>query len=143
MPKEKIHPHTYSCIECGKESIFRVSKTNLYCGQSCQQLTQRKERIRQWLEEGIDWGNNIPGWVKGKNGFLAQQSGYKCAICGINEWNNCSINLECDHIDGDHKNNHYNNLRLICPNCHSQTSTYKNKNAGKGRTSRRKLAYFS
>lgn len=48
------------------------------------------------------------------------------------------IPLELDHIDGDHENNVEGNLRLICPNCHAQTPTYKNKNKGRGRESRRR-----
>lgn len=53
---------------------------------------------------------------------------YKCKCCGIDSWNNNAITLELDHIDGNKKNNNINNLRLLCPNCHSQTITYRNKN---------------
>lgn len=51
---------------------------------------------------------------------------YKCSICGINEWNNELLILHVDHIDGDPYNNISENLRFLCPNCHSQTSTYGN-----------------
>jgi 5-methylcytosine-specific restriction endonuclease McrA len=67
---------------------------------------------------------------------LVEQRGYSCECCGISEWQGKPIVLECDHIDGNHKNNTPENLRLICPNCHSQTETYKNKNIGKGRSYR-------
>lgn len=53
---------------------------------------------------------------------------YKCMICGISSWNDKHISLHLDHIDGDTFNNRLNNLRLLCPNCHSQTSTYCGKN---------------
>ena len=52
----------------------------------------------------------------------------KCAICGIKEWNNKQLNLELDHIDGNRVNHELINLRLLCPNCHSQTDTYRSKN---------------
>jgi 5-methylcytosine-specific restriction endonuclease McrA len=52
----------------------------------------------------------------------------KCAICGIETWNHKQINLELDHIDGDRVNHALVNLRLLCPNCHSQTDTYRSKN---------------
>ena len=52
----------------------------------------------------------------------------KCSICGICEWNNLPITCELDHIDGNSKNHILKNLRLICPNCHSQTNTYCGKN---------------
>jgi hypothetical protein len=51
-----------------------------------------------------------------------------CSICGINIWNQKSINLELDHIDGNRVNHLLSNLRLLCPNCHSQTETYRSKN---------------
>lgn len=50
---------------------------------------------------------------------------YKCAICGNNGiWNNKKLTLELDHINGDNMNHSLNNLRFLCPNCHSQTSSY-------------------
>ena len=48
------------------------------------------------------------------------------------------ITLHSDHIDGNAANNVPENLRLICPNCHAQTPTYKNKNRGTGRPERRR-----
>jgi hypothetical protein len=52
---------------------------------------------------------------------------YKCEKCNISDWNNSYIQLELDHIDGDSSNNELKNLELLCPNCHSQTPTFKNK----------------
>jgi len=51
-----------------------------------------------------------------------------CSICGIGpEWNGQDLTLQLDHIDGDHRNNLLQNLRLLCPNCHSQTPTFAGK----------------
>jgi hypothetical protein len=52
----------------------------------------------------------------------------KCSICQITEWNNKPIGLHLDHIDGVSSNHLLDNLRLVCPNCHSQTDTYCGKN---------------
>jgi 5-methylcytosine-specific restriction endonuclease McrA len=52
----------------------------------------------------------------------------KCDICGIEEWNDKKINMELDHIDGNRTNHRIENLRMLCPNCHSQTDTYRAKN---------------
>jgi len=53
---------------------------------------------------------------------------YKCNECEISEWNNKKISLELDHINGIHTDNQIGNLRLLCPNCHSQTPTFRTKN---------------
>lgn len=53
---------------------------------------------------------------------------YKCVECNISEWNGKTITLQLDHIDGDSSNHTINNLRFLCPNCHSQTETWCGKN---------------
>jgi hypothetical protein len=52
----------------------------------------------------------------------------KCSICGIKEWNGKKINMHLDHINGISSDHVLSNLRLVCPNCHSQTETYCGKN---------------
>ncbi len=54
---------------------------------------------------------------------------YECSECKLSTWNNKKISLELDHIDGVNHNHKLKNLRLLCPNCHSQTSTYRGKNS--------------
>ena len=56
---------------------------------------------------------------------------YICTKCGNDgNWNGAKLVLQLDHIDGDHKNNAVENLRFLCPNCHSQTDTFSGKNMG-------------
>jgi 5-methylcytosine-specific restriction endonuclease McrA len=52
----------------------------------------------------------------------------RCAVCGLTEWLGESIPLELDHIDGNRENNTLGNLRLLCPNCHARTPTYRGRN---------------
>jgi len=60
--------------------------------------------------------------------ILLEQNG-KCAECGIDEfWNGKPLKFEVDHVSGDRTDNTRKNLRCLCPNCHSQTDTYKTLN---------------
>ena len=53
---------------------------------------------------------------------------HKCECCGITDWMNKPTPLEVDHIDGNSNNHIIQNIRLLCPNCHAQTETYRGKN---------------
>jgi hypothetical protein len=54
---------------------------------------------------------------------------YVCAVCGISDWLGRTLVLQLDHCNGVGDDNRIHNLRLLCPNCHSQTSTYCGRNA--------------
>lgn len=59
-----------------------------------------------------------------KDGILED----KCSLCGISEWLGKRLGIELDHVDGCRTNHKLSNLRMICPNCHSQTKTYRSRN---------------
>ena len=63
---------------------------------------------------------------------LIEQEG-KCNCCGISEWMGKPLTLELEHKDGNHFNNQRGNLEMICPNCHSQTETWRGRNKAKNR----------
>ncbi len=71
--------------------------------------------------------------------YLIHKHGEECMECGWGETNPYSskVPIELEHIDGDGSNNSLDNLKLLCPNCHSLTPTYKSLNIGKGRHKRR------
>lgn len=56
-----------------------------------------------------------------------EQNG-RCNKCGIDEWLGEKITLELEHKDGNNSNNSRENLEALCPNCHSQTSTWRGRN---------------
>lgn len=60
---------------------------------------------------------------------------YRCAEChGGDAWNGRALTLHVDHIDGCFWDCRPGNLRFLCPNCHSQTSTYAGRNRRRGGT---------
>lgn len=125
------------CKNCKKET--KRSNT-IFCSNQCQRDFDYKEFIERWKngqETGLKGLYSISRYIRK---FLFEKYKNKCSKCGWSEINSFTnkIPLEVDHIDGNFKNNKESNLRLICPNCHSLTSTYKAINKGKGRFERMK-----
>jgi hypothetical protein len=117
----------FNCLHCNKEMFFRKNTANKYCTNKCQKDYEGNAKVQSWLD-----GKTQPTLSIVRR-YLNESRGYNCEVCKISEWNGNKLVLEVDHIDGDSKNNHPSNFRFICPNCHSQTSTYKGANRGKGR----------
>lgn len=119
--KKKPYP---LCKNCGKELSNRIK---VFCNNKCQAQHRTKTET-------------LPAYYRGEitqrgtlRRILNEERGHVCNICGLTDWNGKQIILEVSHIDGDPFNNMPSNLELVCPNCHSQSSTYKGRNRGNGR----------
>jgi predicted nucleic acid-binding Zn ribbon protein len=115
------------CLECGAP----VSPKRKFCSYRCTNMFRAFCILRKIEESGL-----APNPVTAKK-FLISRYGYRCALCAITEWRGDPLTLTLDHRDGDPYNNAIENLRMLCPNCHSQTPSYAGRNRGKGRVARR------
>ena len=134
--KERKSYGEKECIGC--QSIFNPSRNSSgdYCCFECSAAHKVKIRLDEWLS-----GGQVASKASIKK-YLLEAQDNKCASCGIeNIWNNKPIIFDLEHKDGNSDNNVRENLELICPNCHSQTDTYKGKNKGNGRFIRMQRYY--
>ena len=122
---------TYNCIHCGKECVKTHQKTNKFCSVSCSTEYRSAEHKKKFWNETLEKRIDRPTARR----YIAEVRGYKCEKCDISEWNGNPITLHVDHVNGDPSNDSPSNLRLLCPNCHSQTEFLGGANKGRGRGS--------
>lgn len=110
--------------------------TSHFLGRSV--LTKGKRTLAEVLTEGIV----VQSWGLKRRLLTAGLLREQCQECGIGaEWNNKRLFLHFNHINGKHTDNRLENLRLLCPNCHSQTENYSGHKSYEGRqNSRQKIA---
>lgn len=120
------------CLFCGKITSKRFCNPHCYARYKIAQNFSLIERNEFHPNIGY---NAIGRWIRR---YLIYKFGDKCMKCGWGEINPFSgrVPIELEHIDGNPENNALNNVLLLCPNCHSLTSTFRSLNKGNGRHNR-------
>lgn len=127
------------CEQCGKE----LKTGNRFCSTACSNKAKHEKKYKYFLTapKELQVSTYSPRRTFYKD-FLSEQDS-KCACCGgKNEHHGKALVFVCDHIDGNAANNTRENLRLICPNCNSQLSTFCSKNRNSARATYRRARYI-
>lgn len=126
-----------------------------YCSRACANSRSRTDAVKRKISAGVlkskfwislDFKHNSnynkieknkATWKSKRNyktahivslkKWLIEDRGHKCEECKVEQWNGKRLPMEVDHIDGNNKNNNIDNLKILCPNCHSQTPTWRKK----------------
>ena len=124
----------FTCRGCGLEMLGRPGRA--FCSNACQRSDEQRRLVDRWLSTGE--GRPDSRHAHYIRTYLAAAQEGCCAVCGMtSEWQGRPLVFGLDHIDGTADNNARSNLRMVCPNCDSQLPTYKNRNLGSVRSSRR------
>ena len=120
------------CLTCGTKVNRNSTK---YCSAKCQRKHENHLYIKRWQEGKENGMCGKEGISKLIRRYLFIKYENKCQDCGWSKIHPITkkIPLTVEHIDGNWKNNKEENLKLLCPNCHSLTLTYGSLNKGKGR----------
>ena len=138
-----------------KELILEWISNNEPKASICRKLKCKPITLDGFLKEwGVDYKGNMShkgikdvgykpaSFYLGTNNFISSyklikklfKDGLKekkCECCGLTEWLGQEIPLELHHINGDHFDNHLENLKILCPNCHAFTANYSGKGSRK------------
>ncbi len=119
------------------QTVLEKRAQQKYCSNKCQADKRYSDFKNIWLDSQLKILTvNVSRHIRR---YLTEEYGEECSECGWHKRHSITgkVPLEVDHIDGDSRNHELSNVRLICPNCHSLTESFRNLNKGNGRTWRK------
>jgi len=118
----------HSCVHCSKTFPHKHSSYNKFCSMECSAKYTWEQVSIPRIEQGM--GGNFKRYLK-------ESRGDQCEECRQPSYHNGKpLTLQLDHIDGNSDNDALENLRLLCPNCHTQTPTHSRSGPDKKMTRR-------
>jgi 5-methylcytosine-specific restriction endonuclease McrA len=132
-----VLPAPAVCLYCDTKFYPKWNYITNYCSRSCGSKAsgaiRSKRRVKEWLEG--TWNGGKYSLSETIRTYLLERANYSCSICSFSAFHpddNRSI-LEINHINGKGNDHRPSNLEVLCPNCHSLTSSYRGRNKGNGR----------
>lgn len=122
---EKVRKKCLFCENKVKTSIA------IYCSLKCQKDNKSDNIIKKWLRKEIEGHTGKTHKIRRPiRNYLLTKYNNSCTICGWDKLHPIDKKplVEIDHINGDSSNSFIENLRVLCPNCHSETPTFKSRN---------------
>jgi Zn finger protein HypA/HybF involved in hydrogenase expression len=141
MKMEEIKSITCRCPNCNKEfkNVYSMSAHKAHCmglnGTNHLEKYRncRKGKILHTQEEIFRENSRFSTGHAKKCLISLSLREWRCEICGISEWMEKKLVLELDHANGNNRDHRLENIRLLCPNCHSQTENFRGRNINTGK----------
>lgn len=120
LPKRAPRPNNHTCKVCSK---------NFASGPA---LGAHVRKHTHWTPTRLAQLLSANGKGSPRLALIRSGRKYRCEICGLGPtWNDQPLTLQVDHINGNNTDHRPENLRFLCPNCHTQTPTYGSKRGTK------------
>lgn len=118
----------YSCKHCGGLIIGSGKK---FCSRQCFIDNRYSDEIRQWLAGADNASRKSGALASWARSYLLKNSNFSCSKCcwSIPNPKTGKVILTIEHKDGNWQNNKFDNLEVLCYNCHTLTETFGSLNA--------------
>ena len=135
ISKEQFQEYANDCksIACMIRKLGFASKAGGSYGVIKKYLQLYDTNTSHWTGQAWNKNAKLKDWAQyhttgSCKKHLITERTHRCELCEQSDWRGFKIPLEVHHVDGIKTNNEYNNLQLLCPNCHALTDTWRGRN---------------